>query len=83
MEATSDPYFDTDAEIWTQATFPCRVKVKLQAKLDPAEGIPVLDLAPQLKLFDNLKSPTHWGLLFGTAPRGLVLEDGQLIIQAL
>ncbi|MEL7223819.1 MAG: EVE domain-containing protein [Cyanobacteria bacterium J06576_12] len=83
MEVTSDPYFDTETRIWTQATFPCRVKVKLQFQLDPAQGIPVLDLAPKLKLFDNLKSPTHWGLLFRTAPRELSSEDGQLIIQAI
>ena len=83
MEVTSDPYFDTETQIWAQATFPCRVKVNIQHQLDPTQGIPVLSLAPQLKLFDNLKSPTHWGLLFRTAPRELLLEDGQLIIQAI
>lgn len=83
MEVTSEPYFDTKTKIWTQATFPCRVKVKVLLKLDPRQGIPVLDLAPQLKLFDNLKSPTHWGLLFRTAPRELQSEDGQLIIKTL
>lgn len=83
MEVTSDAYCDTETKIWTQATFPCRVKVKMQHKLEPEQGIPVLSLAPQLKLFDNLKSPTHWGLLFRTAPRELPPEDGQLITQAI
>lgn len=83
MEVTSDPYFDTETKIWTQAPFPCRVKVNALVKLDPPQGIPVLDLAPKLKLFDNLKSPTHWGLLFRTAPRELHSKDGQLIIEAL
>ena len=83
MEVTSDPYFDTKTQIWMQATFPCRVKVNIQHQLDPAQGIPVLSLAPQLKLFDNLKSPAHWGLLFRSAPRELPPEDGQIITKAI
>ena len=83
MEVTSDPYFDTETQIWMQATFPCRVKVNIQHQLDPAQDIPVLSLAPQLKLFDNLKSPAHWGLLFRSAPRELPPEDGQIITKAI
>lgn len=83
MEVTSDPYFDTETQIWQQATFPCRVKVHIQHSLEPAQGVPVLSLAPQLKLFDNLKSPTHWGLLFRSAPRELPPQDGQIIVQAI
>ena len=83
MEVTSDPYFDTETQIWQQAVFPCRVKVKVLHSLEPAQGIPVLSLAPQLKLFDNLKSPAHWGLLFRSAPRELPPEDGQIITKAI
>lgn len=83
MEVTSDLYFDTETQIWQQSTFPCRVKVHIQHSLEPAQGIPVLSLAPQLKLFDNLKSPTHWGLLFRSAPRELPPQDGQTIVQAI
>ncbi|MEL7358049.1 MAG: DNA-processing protein DprA [Cyanobacteria bacterium J06560_6] len=52
-------------------------------QLDSHKGVPVLDLAPKLKLFDNLKSPTHWGLLFRTAPRQLHSEDDEFITTAL
>ena len=83
MEVTSDPYFDTETQIWKQAAFPCRVKVKVQHRLEPDQSVPVLSLAPKLKLFDNLKSPAHWGLLFRTAPRELPPEDGQIITQAI
>ena len=83
MEVTSEAYFDTETQIWTQATFPCRVKVKVLHRLDPEQGVPVLSLAPQLKLFDNLKSPAHWGLLFRSAPRELPPEDGQFITKAI
>ncbi|MFG6097359.1 EVE domain-containing protein [Leptothoe sp. ISB3NOV94-8A] len=83
MEVTSDPYFDTETKIWKQALFPCRLKVKIQHQLAPEHGIPVLSLAPQLELFDNLKSPAHWGLLFRSAPREIPQSDGQIIIQAI
>ncbi len=83
LEVVSDAYFDTDTPIWKQATFPCRVKVKFISLLEPEQGVPVLSLAPQLTLFDNLKSPTHWGLLFRTAPRRLAAEDGLAIAQAI
>ncbi|MGB3297890.1 MAG: EVE domain-containing protein [Phormidesmis sp.] len=83
LEVVSDAYFDTDTQIWKQATFPCRIKVKSISLLDPEQGVPVLSLAPQLKLFDNLKSPAHWGLLFRTAPRKLPAEDGPVIAQAI
>ena len=53
MEVTSDAYFDTENQIWQQALFPCRLKVQVQHKLEPDQGIPVLSLAPQLKMFDT------------------------------
>ncbi|MEM9121023.1 MAG: EVE domain-containing protein [Cyanobacteria bacterium P01_F01_bin.56] len=83
MEVTSDPYFDTETQIWKQALFPCRLKVKIQHQLPPGDGVPVLSLAPQLKLFDNLKSPAHWGIIFRSAPREIPESDGQIIIQAI
>lgn len=83
MEVTTDAYFDTETKIWTQALFPCRIKVNLLHRLNPEQGVPVLSLAPQLRLFDNLKSPTHWGLLFRSAPRQLLPEDGQIIAKAI
>ncbi len=83
MEVTSDAYFDTDTQIWKQATFPCRVKVSIKHQLALETGVPVLSLAPQLALFDNLKSPTHWGLLFRSAPRKLPEADGPIIVDAI
>ncbi len=81
LEVTSDPYFDT-SRIWQGALFPCRVSVKVIGRLTPEEGIPVLSLSPQMRLFDNLKTP-NWGLLVRTAPRELHPEDGELIMKAI
>jgi predicted RNA-binding protein len=82
LEVISEPYTDTEHQIWKQATFPCRVRVKLITSLTPDMGVPVLSLSKELRLFDNLKSP-NWGLLFKTAPRELHREDGQLITKTL
>lgn len=82
LEVISEPYTDTEHQIWKQATFPCRVRVKLLTSLTPDMGVPALALIKELRLFDNLKSP-NWGLLFKTAPRELHHEDRQLIKKTL
>lgn len=83
MKVTSEPYFDTETKIWKQASFPCRLKVSVENSLVIEQAIPVLELAPQLKMFDNLKSPVHWGLLFRTAPKRLDTSDGEIISKAI
>ena len=54
LEVVSEAYFDTETQIWKQAVFPCRLKVKAVDTLSPEQGIPVLSLAPQLKLFTHM-----------------------------
>ncbi len=82
LEVTSEPYFDNSTKIWKQASFPCRVKVKVVDHLDAETGIPALSLSKQMRMFDSLKSP-HWGLLFRIAPRELHASDGELLIRAI
>ncbi len=82
LQVTSDPYVDSSSKIWQQASFPCRVQVRVVDHLDAATGVPVLSLSSELRLFDNMKSP-NWGLLFRVAPRELHPKDGQLIINAI
>jgi predicted RNA-binding protein len=81
LEVTSEPYQAT-TPIWEQAIFPCRVKVKVLAALRLDDGIPMLDLAPKLTLFENLKHP-NWGLVVRSAPKKLPDVDGCLIQQAI
>jgi len=81
LEVTSDP--DDDPErIWKQALFSCRVKVKVVARVEPEAGVPVLSISKDLRIFDNMKTPS-WGLLFRTAPRELHPTDGELITNAV
>ena len=81
LEVTSEPYDDLE-RIWKQALFPCRVKVKVVARVEPEAGVPVLSISKDLRMFDNLKTP-NWGLLFRTAPRELHPSDGELITNAV
>ncbi len=82
LEVTSDPYVDHETKIWQQATFPCRVKVKVIDHLDAETGVPALSLSKEMHLFDRLKSP-HWGLLFRAAPKELHPQDGELIVRTI
>ena len=82
LEVTSDPYLDSQTQIWQQAPFPWRVKVKVVDHLVAETGIPALSLSQQLRLFDALKTP-NWGLLFRFAPRELDPQNGKLIMAAI
>lgn len=82
LEVTSDPYVATEPTIWKQGAFPCRVKVRVVAEVPVEQGVPVLSLSKDLRLFDNMKTP-NWGLLFRVAPRELHREDGERITQAI
>jgi len=81
LEITGDPYQGRD-RIWAQATFPCRVAVRVVSHLTPDTAIPVLSLSKDLHLFDNLKHP-NWGVLFRVSPRELQAHDGEVIAQAI
>jgi predicted RNA-binding protein len=53
LEVTSEPFRDT-ATIWKDESFPCRVKVKVVAKLTPETGVPVKEMKDQLSVFSRL-----------------------------
>lgn len=82
LKVTSEAYTDNETVIWSQAQFPCRVQVKIVHQLEPDQGIYALDLAPQLSMFDHLKT-YHWGLLFRSAPKAITPEDGSVIMNAI
>ncbi|MBD2114931.1 MULTISPECIES: EVE domain-containing protein [Cyanophyceae] len=81
LEVMDEPYDDL-THIWKQALFPCRVKVQVITSVDIESGIPALSLSKNLKMFDNMKTP-NWGLLFRTAPKKLISEDGEAIVKAV
>ena len=82
LEVTSEAFKD-DSQIWEVDAFPSRVKVRLINKLEPETAVPVLDLKEKLSIFDNLKNPNSWGMLFRGSPKKLSSEDGQEIVKAI
>ncbi|MGF7118023.1 EVE domain-containing protein [Methanobacterium oryzae] len=82
LEVISEPFMD-ETPIWQFDTFPCRLKVKIVTQLEPETGIPVLDLRDKLTMFQNLKNPNRWGMLFRGSPKILPPEDGAEIVKAI
>ncbi|MBI2579372.1 MAG: EVE domain-containing protein [Candidatus Aenigmarchaeota archaeon] len=82
LEVTSETFRDTK-KIWSDAEFPCRVKVKPLVALKPETAIPVLSLKEHLSIFQNLKSPGAWSGHFRGSPAKWKNEDGEVIFKAL
>ena len=59
LEVIDKPYKDS-SPIWTLGDFPCRLKVKVVAELEPDTAVPVLELREKLSFFENLASPHAW-----------------------
>src|SRR5207248_10448916 len=55
LEVTSDAFRDTTI-IWKDEDFPCRVKVKVIAKLTSETGVPVKEMKDQLSVFQTAGS---------------------------
>jgi hypothetical protein len=82
LEVISEPFKD-DTHIWEYDTFPCRLNVKIINELKPKTAVPVLDLKDRLSIFQNIKNPNSWGMLFRGSPKKLSSEDGQEIFKAI
>ena len=67
LEVTSEPFRDT-ATIWKDDSFPCRVKVKVVAKLTPETGIPVKEMKDQLSVFQTAGGALSWTGHFRGSP---------------
>jgi hypothetical protein len=50
LEVTSAPFQDT-SPVWKDESFPCRLTVRVVAKLTPENGIPVKEMKDQLSVF--------------------------------
>ena len=59
LEVESKPFRD-QTPIWNDATFPCRVRVKVVSALTPETAVPIESMRDQLSIFQNLTSPTAW-----------------------
>lgn len=82
LEVVSDPYKDTSHSIWKD-DFPCRLKVRLLAKLTPETGVPITDLADRLTFFQNLISPNAWTGQVRGSPARWKNQDGEVVLEAV
>jgi hypothetical protein len=82
LEVVCEPYKDASHSIWKDA-FPCRLKVRVIAKLTPETGVPITDLADSLSFFQNLKSPNAWTGQVRGSPAKWKNEDGEVVLEAV
>jgi predicted RNA-binding protein len=82
LEVTSEPFQDA-TPIWKHDSFPCRVKVKLVAKLTPETGIPVKEMRDQLSVFKTTGGALAWTGHFRGSPTKWKVSDGESVVQAV
>ena len=82
QEVIEKPYI-SDTQVWSEATFPCRVPVKNIMFLQPEFAVPVISLRQELSFFENMSSPHAWTGFFRGSPNEIKPKDAQVIIEAL
>lgn len=82
LEVTDIPYRDSKP-IWKDEDFPCRLKVKVVAELEPDTAVPVLELRDRLTFFQNLTSPIAWTGHFRASPARWEPTDGKAVVKAI
>jgi hypothetical protein len=76
LEVLSEPFMD-QTPLWKDATFPCRVSVKVVVALTPETAVPIESMREQLTIFQNLTSPTAWTGHLRGSPAKWKTPDGE------
>ena len=82
LEVTGVPYKDS-APIWKDATYPCRLGVKVVAQLTPETAVPVAELLKKLSLSQDQSNPYLWTGHFRASPTKWDQADGEAVVQAI
>ncbi len=82
LEVTGDAFFD-ESPIWRSQVFPSRIPVKVKIALQPAFGVPVLNMRDELTVFEGLSNPNLWSGPFRGSPARWKPSDGEAIMRAL
>jgi hypothetical protein len=82
LEVTSEAFRDT-AKVWKDESFPCRVKVKVIAKLTPETGVPVKEMKDQLSVFQTTGGALAWTGHFRGSPTRWKAVDGEAVVKAV
>lgn len=82
LEVVGTAYRDTNP-IWTDETFPCRLKVKLVTSLTPETAIPIKDLTGKLSFLPTGVSSRRWSVYVLASPTKWKSTDGEVVVQAV
>jgi hypothetical protein len=82
LEVTSAPFRDTST-IWKDESFPCRVKVRVVAKLTPETAIPVKEMKDDLSVFQTTGGALSWTGHFRGSPTKWKSKDGEAVVKAV
>jgi predicted RNA-binding protein len=83
LEAVSEPYQDTSRTIWKDEDFPCRLDVRIVAKLSLDTAIPIFELRDRLSIFRDSDKPAGWSGHVRGSPTRWKRVDGEAVVQAI
>ena len=82
LEVTGEPFTD-ESKIWSDESFPERLRVKALVTLTPEIGVPVSDILDRFSWSPNLKSPIAWTGHFRGSPVQWDRQDGEMVVRAI
>jgi hypothetical protein len=82
LDVQSDMYEDS-SPIWSAASYPYRVKVKVRTTLTLDTSVPVSEVRDHLGMFTQLRDLSKWGVLFQSSAVRLSDSDGQALVVAV
>ncbi len=81
LEVISEPY--RDESIFKLDDLTSKVRVKIVNKLELENAVPVVAMGNKLSMFQSLKNPNKWRMLFKGSPRKINQQDAQEIVKAI
>jgi len=83
LEAVSTPYQDENRDIWKDDDFPCRIKVRVIAKLTLDTAVPIMRLMDELPMFEGLSNSNAWTGHVRGSPTKWSPESGLIVANAV
>ena len=83
LEVESECYFDDKTQIWEDALFPVRFKVRPICTLNAKTALPIEMIMESLSQFRTLNSRKAWGGFVRGSPREFDSHDAQIIIRLI
>lgn len=83
LKVVSEPWNSEEPRIWASDPFPARVNVEIEFELTPENGVPAIDLIPEMPMFDKLDGSRGWGAFFMGSPAEWKIVDGDVVVSAI